>query len=106
MELFKFIPQSLSPRENTALPNGRMLFGSQNLSGRVWMKTKFLAISGLKTPYHPAPSLVATPTVVFLLPSPIHVNIILRLRVFGIRYLNFFKKETALQKLPLVVIYP
>jgi len=48
---------------------------------------------GIQTLYHSAPSLFAVPTVVFPLPSPIYVNILLRLRVVAGRYLIFFLKQ-------------
>ena len=51
---------------------------------------KIPCIFGIQSPYHPAPNLVAVPTVVFLRPSPIYVDILPRSRVVAGRYLIIF----------------
>ena len=85
-EVLHFIPQSLSPREYTALPLGRMLLGLRIfLDG--FGEEKFPCLFGIQTLYHPAPSLSAVPTALFLLLSPIYANILLGPRVVAERYL-------------------
>jgi len=92
MEVFKFIPQSLSPCKKPLYSLAECpLVLTIYLDG--FGLDKIPWSFGIQTLYHPAPSLVAVPTVVFLLPSPINVNILLRPRVVAVRHLNFFKRQ-------------